>query len=95
MLAASLARSAFRANAARAGPDHFVAAAMRTDNVHEHVAERFLHAIGVAAAVGRYLRRTIVSRMARDYIDQFLFSRARQIRDRTIERFLLHLENFL
>ena len=40
--AASLARATFGADAAGAGADDFVAAAMRTGDVHEHVAERFM-----------------------------------------------------
>src|SRR5438093_689723 len=53
-LAASLACAAFSANAAGAGADHLVAAAMRTDDVHEHVSKRLLHPFGVAAAVAHY-----------------------------------------
>src|ERR1700720_4243193 len=52
----SLTRSAFRADAACARPNHFVTAAMRTDDVHEHGSECFLHAIGVAAAIWCHLR---------------------------------------
>ena len=54
--AAALARSTLGANAAGAGSDDFVAAAMRADDVHEHVAERFLHAVGMTAAVAHHLR---------------------------------------
>jgi len=56
LLAASLASSAFSANAASAGTDHFVTAAMRTDDVHEHISKRLLHSVGMAAAVAHYLR---------------------------------------
>src|ERR1700736_7032815 len=66
--AAALAGPALGAHSAGAGPDHFVAAAMRTDDVHEHVSERFLDAIGVTAAVRRNLGFAIVGRMARDYV---------------------------
>src|ERR1700682_4637849 len=54
----SLTRSAFRADAARARPNHFVTATMRTHNVHEHGAKRSLHSIRVAAAIWCHLRRT-------------------------------------
>ena len=50
-LAAPLARAALGADTAGAGADHLVASAMRAGDVHEHVAERFLHALGVAVAV--------------------------------------------
>src|SRR6266576_187808 len=73
-LAASLACSAFSANAAGAGADHFVTAAMRTDDVHEHISKRLLHSVGMAAAVAHYLRRAIVRRMTYDYVDQLLFA---------------------
>ena len=95
MLAASLTRSAFSANAARASPNDFVTAAVRTDDVHEHVAECFLHAIGVTAPIRCHLRRAVVWRMTRDYVDEFLLSRARQIRHRPVQRPLFHLGNFL
>jgi hypothetical protein len=75
--ATALTGSALGANPAGTGPDHFVAATMRTDDVHEHVSERFLHAIGVTVAIARYLRLPVVRRMACDHIDQFLFTRAR------------------
>src|SRR5713101_7073577 len=96
MLAASLARSAFRADAARASANHFVAAANRTDAIHEHAAERFFHAFGVAAAVAPELPRArgIIRRIVRDHVDQFLLAGARQIRHRTIKRLLFHLRYF-
>ena len=94
LLATSLARAAFGANSARAGPDDLIAAAMRTNNVHEHVPQRLLHAIGVAAAVTDHLWLTIVRRMARDHVDQFISAGPRQIRHRPVERFLFHFGNF-
>src|SRR5256885_6869882 len=88
--ATALARAALGANSARARPDYFVAAAMRTDDVHEHVSEGFLDAISVTVTVTRYLRFPVVGGMARDHVDQFISAGPRQIRNRTIERFLFH-----
>src|SRR5438128_9807674 len=97
--AAALTRAALGANTAGAGSDHFVTAAVRTNNVHEHVAERFLHAIGMTLAIPRYLRLTVVRRMARNHVDQFFFARPRQIRTRTLQRlaflFYLHILRIL
>src|SRR5437660_10985368 len=93
MLATTLARPALCANTAGAGPDHFVATAMRTDDVHEHVPERFLHAIGMTLAIARYLRLAVVRRMARDHVDQFFFAGPRQIRYRPVQRLLFHFPN--
>src|SRR5438105_7613770 len=84
--AAALAGATLGADAAGAGSNHFVAATMRTNDVHEHIPERFLDAIGVTEAVARHLRFTIIRRMARDHVDQFLFARPRQIRHRPVER---------
>ena len=53
-LAASLARAALGANAAGASANHLVAAAMRTDDIHEHISKRLLHPFGMAAAVAHY-----------------------------------------
>ena len=50
---------------------------MRTDDVHEHVPERFLDAIGVTVAIARHLRLAVVRRMARDYVDQFISAEPR------------------
>src|SRR6266699_3691368 len=96
MLAASLARSAFRADAAGPGANHFVATADRADDIHEHAAERFLHAFRVAAPVAPELSRArgIIRQIARDHVDQFFLAGARQIRHRTIKRFLFHLRYF-
>ena len=55
-LATALACAALGANPAGAGSDYFVAPAMRANDVHEHVSERFLDAIGVAVAVARHGR---------------------------------------
>src|SRR5579864_7299272 len=92
--AAALASAAFGADAAGAGTDHFITAAMRADDVHEHVSKRFLNAIGVAAAVPANLRFAVIGRVAGDHIENFFFARSRQVRNRTIERLLLHLWNF-
>src|SRR5207237_4787818 len=94
LLAAPLARPALGTNTAGTGPNHFVAAAMRADNVHEHVPERFLDAVSVAAPVSGDLRFAVVWRVTRDHIQNFFFAGPRQIRDRTVERFLFHLRNF-
>ncbi len=51
--AAPLARAAFGANPAGPGADHFLAPAMGADDVHEHVAQRFLHALRVRLAATR------------------------------------------
>ena len=64
--AAALARAAFRANAAGAGADHLVAAAMRAGDVHEHVAERFCYTLGVGVAVAGRRRTAFVRRVIRD-----------------------------
>jgi len=64
---------------------------MRTDDVHEHVPERFLHAIGMTLAIARYLRLAVVRRMARDHVDQFFFAGPRQIRYRPVQRLLASL----
>src|SRR5437870_3024981 len=93
--ATTLAGAALGADAAGAGADDFVAAAVRADDVHEHVAERFLDAIGVAAAVSDHLRFAVVRRMARDHVEDFFFAGARQVRDRAIDRFLFDLGDFL
>ena len=77
--AATLARAALGADAAGAGPDHFVAPAMRAGDVHEHVAERFGHALGVGAAVGLSGRIAFVRRVVRDDVDQVLVARAGEI----------------
>ena len=94
-LAASLARAAFGANPARASPDDLIAAAMRTDDVHEHVAERFLYPIGVAGTVRSRLRIAFVRKIARHDIDQLSFRRSGQIRHRPIQRLFFHFGNFL
>ena len=91
----SLAGSAFRANAAGAGAHDFVAAAMRADDVHEHVPDHFLHPICVGMPIAACVRLAFVRGMARDDIDQFLLSRARQIGDRAIDRLFFHLWNLL
>src|SRR5205807_10441339 len=41
------------------------------------------------------VRLAFVRGMARDDIDQFLLSRARQIRDRAVDRLFFHLRNLL
>src|SRR5207248_1160816 len=93
-LATSLARAALGADAASAGPDHFVAPTMRADDIHEHVAERFFHSLGVSVASAHYFRVAFARRIARDHVDQFFLSRARQLGDRTIDRFLFHFRDF-
>src|SRR5207245_4625248 len=79
-LTAALACAALGADAARASANYFVAAAMRTDDIHEHVPECFLDTIGVTAAVAQHLRLAVVRRMARDHVDQFFFAGPRQLR---------------
>ena len=91
--AAALARAALGADAARASANYFVATAMRTDDVHEHVPECFLDTIGVTAAVAQHLRLAVVRRMARDHVDQFFFAGPRQIRYRPVQRLLFHFPN--
>src|SRR5438045_2914460 len=91
---AALARATLGADTACARSDHFVASAMRTNNIHEHVPESFLDAIGVAVAVSN-LWFAIVRRVTRDYIENFFLPGASKVRDRTIERLLFHLGNFL
>ena len=59
-LAAALAGPALRANSAGAGANDFFAAAVRAGNIHEHVAERLLHTVGVRVAVPYCLRLTFV-----------------------------------
>src|SRR5262249_26906769 len=93
--AAALARAAFGANTAGTGADHFIAAAMRADDVHEHVPERFLHAIGVTAAVSDNPWFAIVWCVTRNHVENFFFACAREIRHWPIERFLFHLGKFL
>src|SRR5437660_3681666 len=92
--ATALTCAALGANTAGTSPDHFIASAMRADDVHEHVPERFLDAIGVAMAIASDLWFAVVRRVAGDHIKDFLFARARQVRDRTIERFLFHFRKF-
>src|SRR5467141_1005399 len=91
---AALAGAALSAHSAGAGPNHFVAAAMRTDDVHKHVPERFLHAVSMTAAIAQNLRPAVVRRVTRDHVDQFSFAGPRQVGHRTIERFLFHLPDF-
>src|SRR5947209_2842070 len=92
---AALARATLGAHSACARADHFITAAMRADDVHEHVSERFLDAIGVAVTVPGDLRFAIVRRVTRVYIENLFLTGASKIRDRTNERLLFHLENFL
>ena len=66
---------------------------MRTDDVHEHVAERFLDATGVAAAVAHHLRLAVVRRMTGDHVDQLFFASPRQVGHGTIDRLFFHFEN--
>jgi Co/Zn/Cd efflux system component len=94
-LTTSLTCSALGANTARARADHLVASADRTYDVHEHVAERFLHSIGMAVAVCTHLRRTIVRRVIGNHVDQVFFTCARKIGNRSVERLLFHLRYFL
>ena len=94
LLATSLACAAFGANPAGAGPDNLIAAAMRTDDVHEHVAERFLDATGVAASVAHHLRLALIRRMIGDHVDQLFFTRPRQVGHWTIDRLSFHFGNF-
>ena len=91
---AALAGAAFGADAAGAGPDNFVAAAMRTNYVHEHVPKRFLDTIGVAVAVSSNLRFAVVRRVTYDHIEDFFLAGAGQVRNGPIERLLFHLRNF-
>src|ERR1700693_1230797 len=96
-LAAALAGAALSANATGASADDFVAAAVGTDDVHEHVPQCFLDAIGVALTVAGNLsrdRRTIVRNMICDHVENFFLARAGEIRDGTIERFFFHLGKF-
>src|SRR2546421_5017204 len=58
--AAALARAALGADAAGAGAHYLVAAAMRANDVHEHVAEHLLHSIRVGVPVAAYVRLTFV-----------------------------------
>src|SRR2546423_9031508 len=68
-LTTALTGAALGANAAGAGADDLVAAAMRADDVHEHVAEHFLYAIRVGVPVAAYVRLTFVRSMARNDVD--------------------------
>ena len=52
---------------------------MRTNDVHEHIAERLLDAISMAVAVSGNLRLAVVWHVTRDYIQNFFFTRPRQI----------------
>ena len=88
--AAALACSALGANTARTRPDYLVASADRTHDVHEHVTEGFLHALGMAAPIRRHLRSTIVLRMVADDVNQLLLARPRKVGHRTIKRLLFH-----
>src|ERR671937_37379 len=94
-LTTALACSAFRADTAGAGADDFVAAAMRTDDVHEHVAERFLDATGVAAPISDDLSFTVARCVARDHVEDFFLTGAREVGHGPIDRFFLDLGNFL
>ena len=93
-LATSLARPALGADATGAGANHLVTTAMGTDDVHEHITERFFHPLCVGVAAGYDFRAAFARGIARDHIDQFFFSRSRQLRHGPIDRFLLHLCDF-
>ena len=56
---------------------------MGAGDVHEHVAERFFHALGMAVAVAAHVgRATSLGEWLRDDVDQFFLGRARKIRRR-------------
>src|SRR5205814_5483873 len=92
-LTAALACPAFSADAAGTGTDHFIAAANRAHDVHEHVPKCFLDPFGVAMTVARELRRAVIWDVVCDHVDQFFLAGPRQIGDRTIERLFLHFWN--
>ena len=67
---------------------------MGADDVHEHVAEGFLDAIGVAAAVAGDLWFAVVWDVARDDVEDFFFAGAGEVGHRAIDRFLFDLGDF-
>jgi hypothetical protein len=95
---ASLAGAAFRANAAGASANYFVATADGTGDAHEDAAKRYRYAVRVFAAVPvRFSGRPAVRAIGwttRDHVDHFLFASARQIRYRPVQSFLFYLSNF-
>src|SRR6266704_1672224 len=93
--AASLARSAFGANAACARTNHLVATAHRTCNFHKDAAKRYHDPFGMTIAIPALSRGDgIVRRMVGDHVNQFSLAGARQISYRPIHSFLLDLNNF-
>lgn len=94
-LATPLTRPALGADSAGAGPDHFVASAMRAGDVHKHVAKGLGYPLGVGPAVGHGGWAPFVRRVVRDDVDQFLVPGPRKIGDRSIDGFLFHVRDFL